>query len=174
MTSPASASLATQYGAAGTVSYLSPSAAQDAQAIAGGAHRIRHALDCITSAESVSVCFGAIARRGGRYTGLEALDSGWVTRRAVQAGVVMAFETTGVAVDYGADSPYTRPASVEKHSFAVEAAAEMQALLDAGKVTHHPVREVKGGWEGILKGLEMLKSGKVSGQKLVVRIPQDA
>jgi NADPH:quinone reductase-like Zn-dependent oxidoreductase len=175
ITSPASASLARQYGAAGTASYLSASVVEDARQAAGNGNgnQIRHALDCITNAESHAACMGAIARRGGRYACLEALDASWPgARKAVRAGVVMAYETTGHAVDYGAGSAYTRPARAESYALGVEAAAEMQALIDAGRVVPHPVRELKGGWDGILKGLDMLRGGKVSGEKLVVRIPQ--
>ncbi|KAI8630880.1 hypothetical protein F5Y19DRAFT_463740 [Xylariaceae sp. FL1651] len=173
VTSPASAYLAKQYGAAATVSYLSPSVAEDAQAAARGKHKIRHALDCITSAESAATCFGAIARRGGRYVCLEALEEGWVTRQAVSATVAMGYETTGTDHDFDPGSPYTRLADPTLHRLGVQWAAEVQALLDAGKLTHHPVREIKGGRDGIFKGLELLRRGKVSGEKLVVRIPQD-
>lgn len=181
ITSPASASLARQYGAANTASYLSASVVEDARraataAAAGsasGGAQIRHALDCITNAESHAACMGAIARRGGRYASLEVLDPSWPgARKAVTAGIVMAYEITGDAVDYGAESAYTRPASAESYALGVEAAREMQALIDGERVVPHPVRELKGGWHGILKGLEMLRGGKVSGEKLVVRIPQ--
>lgn len=144
-------------------------------ATANGSNQIRYALDCITNAESYAGCMGTIARRGGRYACLEALDTSWPgARKAVKTGVVMAYETTGLAVDYGADSAYTRPASAESYALGVEAAGEMQSLIDSGRVVPHPVRELKGGWEGIFKGLEMLRGGKVSGEKLVVRIPQAA
>ncbi|CAP62327.1 uncharacterized protein PODANS_0_210 [Podospora anserina S mat+] len=175
ITSPASASLARRYGAAGTASYLSASVVEDARQATGNGIQIRHALDCITNAESYAACMGAIARRGGRYVCLEALDASWPGgRKAVKVGVVMAFETTGYSVDYGAGSTYTRPARVESYKLGVEAAAEMQALIDDGRVVPHPVRELKGGWDGILKGLDMLRGAKVSGEKLVVRIPQDS
>ncbi|KAI1129529.1 chaperonin 10-like protein [Nemania abortiva] len=173
ITSPASAYLAKQYGAAATASYLSPSVAEDAQAAAGGKHKIRHALDCITTAESAAMCFSTIARRGGRYVCLEALEDGWVTRQAVHTNVAMGYETTGIDHDFGPSSPYTRLADPALHERGVRWAAEVQALLDVGKLTHHPVREIKGGWDGIIKGLELLRRGKVSGEKLVVRIPQD-
>lgn len=180
VTSPASASLATQYGAAATASYMSASVADEARQAAGGGggggakgNHIRHALDCITNAESHAACMGAIARRGGRYACLEALDPSWpAARKAVRAGVVMAYETTGHAVDYGHQSPYTRPARPESYALGVEAAAEVQALIDAGRLVPHPIRELKGGWDAILRGLDMLRGGKVSGEKLVVRIPQ--
>lgn len=185
ITSPASAALARQYGAVGTASYLSASVVEDARqaatataaaAAAGNAssgNHIRHVLDCITTPESHAACMGAIARRGGRYACLEALDTSWPgARKAVRTGVVMAYEIAGRAVDYGAESAYTRPASAKSYALGVEAVGEMQPLIDGGRVVPHPVRELKGGWDGILKGLEMLRGGKVSGEKLVVRIPQ--
>ena len=176
ITSPASAGLARQYGAAGTASYLSASVVEDARqaaAAATGGNQIRHVLDCITTLESYAACMGAIARRGGRYASLEALETSWPgARKAVRTAVVMAYEIAGCAVDYGAESAYTRPASAESYALGVKAAGEMQPLLDGGRVVPHPVKELKGGWDGILKGLEMLRGGKVSGEKLVVRIPQ--
>jgi hypothetical protein len=46
----------------------------------------------------------------------------------------------------------------------------MQKLLDAGKLKHHPVRQLDGRWDAIIEGLDMLKRGEVRGHKLVVRI----
>lgn len=40
-----------------------------------------------------------------------------------------------------------------------------------GRVVPHSVRELKGGWDRILRGPE-LRNRKVSGEKLIVRIPQ--
>ena len=45
------------------------------------------ALDCIISVESLSICFGVIARPGRRYAGLEALH-----RRADGKGVILVQE----------------------------------------------------------------------------------
>jgi hypothetical protein len=44
----------------------------------------------------------------------------------------------------------------------------VQHLIDDGKLRPSPVRLLPGRFEGILEGLEMLKEGTVSGQKLVV------
>jgi hypothetical protein len=46
----------------------------------------------------------------------------------------------------------------------------MQGLLDKGQIEPHPPQEITGRWEGIIKGLGMLKNGEVKGHKLVVRI----
>lgn len=45
-----------------------------------------------------------------------------------------------------------------------------QKLIDEGKLRHHPLRVIRGGIEDILKGLELVESGKVSGEKVVVRL----
>lgn len=43
-------------------------------------------------------------------------------------------------------------------------------FIDDGCVVLYLVREFKGGWDGIFKGLDMFCGVKVSGEKLVVRI----
>ena len=45
-----------------------------------------------------------------------------------------------------------------------------EKLVAEDKVRPHPKRLGMGGLEGVLKGLEELKAGKVSGEKLVYRI----
>jgi hypothetical protein len=46
----------------------------------------------------------------------------------------------------------------------------MQDLLDAGKLKTHPVKVVPGRYDGIMKGLQMLKAKQVSGEKLIVKL----
>ena len=87
----ASASLAMECGAIGTASYTSPNCLESIKSLAGGA-LIKHALDCITDAESVAICFGALSRVGGRYACLEDCPESWRTRRAVIVKAVMGFE----------------------------------------------------------------------------------
>lgn len=81
----------------------------------------------------------------------------------------MALEIYGkeVALERG----YEREARPEVYQAGVKWFQMIQRLLDEGKLQAHPVKVVPGGFEGIFKGLELLKRGAVSGQKLVVRIP---
>lgn len=159
-----------KYGAIGAASYASTTCVETIKSISPDTS-IRHALDCITDAESVSICFGAMARTGGRYACLEEFHDSWRTRRAVKVKVVMGFEMQGVDVDLGHDV-YTRKAKPELHAIGMVWTKEMQALLDAGMIMTQPIRELQGGFEGIIKGLHILKAGEVRGQKLVVRISQ--
>lgn len=133
---------------------------------------IRRAMDCITSAESVAICFAALARTGGRYACLEGLDSTFKTRRAVRTKEVMGFEGLGVPIHLmGQNSSfYSREVNEELFEVTIQFAVEMQALIDGGLIRAHPVLEVEGCWEGILRGLAKLQKGMVRGQKLVVRI----
>jgi NADPH:quinone reductase-like Zn-dependent oxidoreductase len=155
-------------GAIGTASYASVDCVKEIQRLAAGVP-IRHALDCITDARSAAICFAALGRTGGRYACLEALEESWRTRRAVKVKVVMGFEMQGVDVDLGHDV-YTRKARPELHALGMVWTKEMQALLDAGAVITPPIRELEGGFEGIIAGLHMLQAGEIRGEKLVARL----
>jgi hypothetical protein len=45
-----------------------------------------------------------------------------------------------------------------------------EKLVAGGKLKPHPKRVGNGGLEGVLKGMQEMKQGKVSGEKLVCRI----
>ena len=157
-----------KYGAAGTASYTSTTCVETIKSLAGGIP-IKHALDCITDAESSAACFQALSRAGGRYACLEDCDESWQTRRAVKVKAVMGFEMLGHDVDLGHPT-YARKANPELFNVGVTWAQEMQTLLDGGRITTQRIREVEGQFEGVIKALEMLKSGQVRGEKLVIRI----
>ena len=168
VTSTTSASLALKYGAVGTAIYTSPNCVQVIKEIACG-KPVKKVIDCITSEESAAHSFAAIARTGGRYTCLEGLDESFRTRRTVRTKEVMGYEGLGVKVDLG-PTPYSREANKRLLEVTMRVAAEMQKVIDTGLVKTHPVKEVPGRWEGIIKGLGILQRGEVRGQKLVVRI----
>ncbi|KAL4914780.1 chaperonin 10-like protein [Aspergillus aurantiobrunneus] len=165
-----SAELAMQYGASATASYESKDCVDSVKALAG--KPIRRVLDCITDAESASICYGALARTGGTYACLEECPDAWRTRRIVKVKEVMGFQVLGVDINLGA-SAYTRPGDQNLMAIGMQWAGEMQALMESGQLKAHPLRELSGGWEAIIEGLEMLRRGDVRGQKLVLRIPQN-
>jgi NADPH:quinone reductase-like Zn-dependent oxidoreductase len=167
-----SAELATAYGAHATAAYTSPTCDQDikdAIAALGISEPIRHAIDCITTRESAKLCFTALHRMGGRYACLEGLPAEWRTRRAVHVKEIMAFEGHGrdMIVD---DPTYSRTASPALFELCKRWTAEVQNLVDVGRLRCHPVREVKGGWEGVISGLATLQKGGVRGEKLAIQI----
>lgn len=162
--------MAMEYGAAGTASYTSTACAESIKSLAGG-KPIRHAMDCITTAESAATCFAAMARTGGRYACLEGLPQAWRTRPSVRVKEVMGFEGLGSEVNVaGGDPCYSRSANQGLFNVTARWAEEMQKLVDSAKIKPHPIQEVPGQWDGILRGLALLESGEVRGLKLVVRI----
>lgn len=165
-----SAPLVTKLGAVGTASYTSPTCSGEIRELAGGVP-IKHALDCITDAESAAVCFASLARVGSRYACLEAIPDAWVTRKSVALKVVMGFEGQDRDVDLG-HPVYSRKANPALHRVVARWARELQAVLDEDEssLVTQPVREVEGGFEGVIEALEMLQRGEIKGQKLVVAI----
>ncbi|KAI1298199.1 GroES-like protein [Xylaria venustula] len=166
--SPKSAPLVLRLGAIGSASYTSSDCVEDIKKLASGIP-IKHALDCITDAESVAACLASLARLGGRYACLEAVSDSWITRRAIVRKIVMGFEGQNYDVDLG-HPVYSRKANPALHAVAAQWAHELQPLLDDGCITTQPIREVSGGFEGIISGLAMLQRGEVKGEKLVVSI----
>lgn len=132
--------------------------------------RLKYVLDCIADADSVAICFAAIQRAGGRYVSLERVpDELLARRRAVRPTFVLAPEVFEEEIRLGQDG-YDRPASKEKHELAVRCMGMFQRLLDQGRLRAHPTEVLEGGLEGVVKGLERLATGEVSGKKLVAAI----
>ncbi|KAM4055901.1 zinc-binding dehydrogenase [Hirsutella rhossiliensis] len=163
--SPKSSELVRRYGAVGTASYLSSTVA-DIKKLAGGVP-IKHVLDCITTPESVSHCFEAISRVGGRYACLEAIPNGCTLRRAVKVKVVMGYEWESFDVEMN-HPVYSRKANPASEALRTTWVKEIQSLLDKREITTKPIREINGGFEGIIKGLNMIYRGEEGDKKLVV------
>ncbi|KAH8651345.1 putative alcohol dehydrogenase [Xylariales sp. PMI_506] len=163
-----SAAMVASYGATGSAAYTSAKCVETIKALAGG-KPIRHALDCITTADSAAICFAAMARTGGRYACLEALPQALRTRPSISVKEVMGFEGLGFDIILP-DAAYSRPANQALFELTVDWTQEVQKLVDAGQLKPHPIREVPGKWDGIIEGLGLLESGTVRGEKLVVRI----
>lgn len=64
------------------------------------------------------------------------------------------------------------PASSEDFEFAKEFMGITEKLLAEGKLKPHAEKVGKDGLQGVLQGLEDLKTGKVSGNKLVYLVEE--
>ena len=132
---------------------------------------LKFVIDIITDPESVGCCYESISRYGGQYTCLEFCLEELQSRRAVSVKFIMAYKVSGKELRFSGG--YERPASRESRAAAVRWFKMFQTLLDQGILRAHPVRLLPGGFEGVLHGLKMLKSGIVSGQKLVVSLADE-
>jgi len=65
------------------------------------------------------------------------------------------------------DGDYGRDARPEDRELGAKAFAAVQSLLDQGLIDTHPVKVMPGGWEGVMEGVDIIRSQALSGQKLV-------
>ena len=167
--SPKNHALAKAYGAEAVFDYSSPDCAQEIKAYTG--NYLRYVLDPFTDTKSIALCYGAMSRVGGRYACLEMYPDYMLERKTVKVGFVMGPALLGhrLALDYG----YERAEDPEMRAFGVEWYGSIQRLLDQGRLKPHPLKVLPGRFEAILKGIDMLKTKAVSGQKLIVRIAED-
>ncbi|KAI1457379.1 zinc-binding dehydrogenase family oxidoreductase [Annulohypoxylon moriforme] len=162
--SPHNFDLVRSYGASAVFDYAAKDTPDAIRKYTGA--RLKYVMDCIADETSVACCYAAVQRAGGFYTALELVpEESLRKRRAVKASFIMAPEVFGKEVKLSGG--YERPASEEKHQVAVRMFGVVQKLLDEGKLKAHPIQMLEPGLEGILDGLALLKSGSVSGKKLV-------
>ncbi|KEY72633.1 hypothetical protein S7711_06267 [Stachybotrys chartarum IBT 7711] len=128
--------------------------------------KLRHIYDCVADTASTTHCYAAFGRTGGRYVSLEMVPDELRTRRAVVAKVVLGYE--GLGEDVALSRGYESAADPTKLALAVKYMRIFQELLDEGSLQTHPIQQQHGGLQGVLQGLEILKSGAISGRKLVV------
>ncbi len=168
--SPRNFALARSYGADDVFDYNLPDCADRIRTATRGG--LRFALDPFTDTRSIALCYGALGLAGGRYACLDMYpDYLPDQRRAVKVGFVMGPALLGhrLALDHG----YERDADPDMRAFGVRWYATLQRLLDRGALRPHPLRVLDGApgpFDAILKGVDMLKSKAVSGEKLVVVI----
>ncbi|TVY19570.1 Trans-enoyl reductase [Lachnellula arida] len=68
------------------------------------------------------------------------------------------------------DGEYRREASAADRALSAMIFAATQTLLDNGLIKSRPVRVLADRWAGVIQGVDIIRTGAVSGQKLVVRV----
>lgn len=154
------------YGAEEVFDYNSPTCGADIRAYTR--NTCKYALDCITEASTMQICYEAIGRAGGRYCALEPYPERQHTRKAVTPDWVLGLTMYGKKV--AMDGVYGREPLIEDYEFAKKWFPTVQELLNGEKLRTHPLRHGEGSFEGVLQGIDILRKRMVSGQKLVYRI----
>ncbi|KAJ5358483.1 uncharacterized protein N7496_010896 [Penicillium cataractarum] len=162
--SPHNFELVRARGADHVLDHHSPALAQDIRALTG--NQLCIVLDCITTGESIIKCCDALAPpspdRRLQYCGL--FTVGALPRADVEAGFTMAYTALGESFQKW-DNYY--PGSVEDAQFIGDFMKLTSRLLEGRQVQTHPAEVGEGGLDGVLKGLDRLRRGDVSGVKLV-------
>jgi hypothetical protein len=143
--------------------YKSSTVIAGIQKAAGG--DLRHILDFMDEGVSPEFCYKAIGPSGGNYSTFLFPQQG--DRKIIQASMVMACNAYGsdfhkLGMDFAAGA--------ETYLFASIFCAFTEGLLAQGRFKLHPVTLGERGWEGISAGLDLMRSGAVSGTKLVLMV----
>ncbi|KAJ0423902.1 NAD(P)-binding protein [Aspergillus carlsbadensis] len=122
------------------------------------------AFDTVSVESSAKYCDLALSSKGGQYSSLLPIK---IERENVQSRSTMAYTVFGEKFIFG---PKEIPAQPEDRAFMETFCGVFEDLLASGRVKVHPPRVCDGGLDGILNGLQLLREGKVSGEKLVYNI----
>jgi NADPH:quinone reductase-like Zn-dependent oxidoreductase len=127
---------------------------------------IKHVFDTVSEGTSANICSNAMASSGGNYTSILAVD---FPRKDVNADVVFGYTINGEPFKMGPKGALVE-AKPEDRQFGEKFWNISEELLSAGKFKGHRYTVGSGGLHGVMSGLQRMKEGKVSGEKLVYRV----
>lgn len=133
---------------------------------------LKYALDCVSNSTSMMICYECIGSQGGRYVALDQFSLRQHTRRSVRPKWILANMTFGDPIHL--EGAYKRPADLSFRKFHQAWFEEAQNILSQGLLVPHPIKWMEGGLEGVSHGLDCLRKGEVSGQKLVYHIAENS
>jgi len=132
---------------------------------------IHHAFDCISEGSSPSITIHAMSSQGGIYSTLLPVPESDVRKLnpKVQYKTTLAYTVLGEFFKFG---PQDMPGKPEDFEFGKMFWELSRELLKQGKVKVHrlSLNKYGKGFEGVLKGMDAMRQGKVSGEKLVFTV----
>lgn len=140
--------------------FNSPSLVADIRDASKG--NLQHAFDCISTEVTARVCAESLGASGGQYSSLIRVQK--LPREDVSNKLTVAYTALGDSFTFKSNE---FPASKDDYAFMVDFQSLSSKLLEQGKIKPHPHHVKQGGLEGVLQGLQQLREGKVSGEKLV-------
>ncbi|KAF7928507.1 uncharacterized protein EAE98_005563 [Botrytis deweyae] len=153
-------------GADKVFDYNSPTCSQDIKDFTNDS--IKHAFDCMSEGSSPQITVSAMSSSGGVYSTLLPVATEEVHKynAKVENKSTLGYTCLGERFTFGATE---MPAKPEDFEFAKTFWEMSRGLLADGKIKVHKVSVNKfgEGFEGILSGMQAVKEGKVSGEKLV-------
>ncbi|KAF5362712.1 hypothetical protein D9758_011743 [Tetrapyrgos nigripes] len=141
--------------------YNDPEVTRKIRAYTNG--NLRHAVDCISEGSTPNQVNECMSEEGGTVSTLIPTQS---DRPEVKHVVSVAYMLFGKAFDF----PFPCEASPGMVEFANKSSRMIEKLVAGGKMVLAPIKVFPDGLAGVQEGLEYMKSGKVSGEKVVFRI----
>lgn len=153
-------------GADAAYDYNSPSCSKDIKEYTKD--QIKHVFDCISDVNSTKICVEAMSSAGGVYSTLQPVEQKTVTgiNKNVESKSTLGYTVVGESFTYG---PMEFPAVPADFEFGKTFWELSEKLLADGKVkVHKPtINKFGKGLEGVIQGMQHMREGKVSAEKLV-------
>ncbi|KAG8157330.1 hypothetical protein KVR01_012714 [Diaporthe batatas] len=167
--SPHNFAMVSDLGADAVFDYASPNVGSDIRELTQNG--LYYAFDCISTEESARICADALSEDTiSKKPVYSAVLYCHFPRKDVCVKFTVAQTIFGKSFNKPELGPEDFPEDTGDYEFGQTFWKIAEGLLAEGKFKVHP-RDVRGGGlEGVLKGLEELKVGKVSGKKLVYNI----
>lgn len=128
-------------------------------------------VDCICESSTMKDCLAVIGRRGGKYVGQEYFPETWNTRpKTVKASYFFGWDVMEGFGGFG--EGYERNGDEALREYGQKWKVMMNELVKEGNFIDIPIQILPGRFQGILDGIKMLESRKVSGKKLVVKVEE--
>ncbi|TYJ54732.1 hypothetical protein B9479_004580 [Cryptococcus floricola] len=172
--SPHSFSLVKSYGADAVLDYHNPDEAiAEALKITDGG--VELALDTISEGDSFRITVEMMGKKGKQFNALLPIPD-----NIQELNPELKTEFTGMSTLLGKEFEFLAlapgqtfyPAVPEDRRFGVEIFQQTPVLISKYGLKPNPV-QITGGFEDVTKGLELLKNGKISGKKSVIRIAEE-
>ncbi|TVY85435.1 Protein TOXD [Lachnellula suecica] len=162
--SPKNNDLVRSLGADEVFDYKDPECAAKIRKLTGD--KLKYAWDTVGDGSEV-ICDEALSSDSSicHYASVSITTK--VPRKDVKSSLVLMYTMFGKSFSKATTE---FPASKEDYEFGKTWMALTEKLVAEGKLKPHPKRVGSGGLEGALKGMEEMKAGKISGEKLVYRI----
>lgn len=130
-------------------------------------NKLKYAWDTVAEGNSAKICAEALTSEGGAKYGATLPVK--CPREDVESTNTLMYTVFGEGIKFGKDEI---PPIPEDFEYTKKFIALTEKLIAEGKVKAHRVKVGADGLKGVLKGLEDMKAGKVSGQKLVYRVEE--
>lgn len=129
---------------------------------------IKYVLDCIGTEESSTLASQTVVEAGGKLCTIQPgkRNTENVADR-LEVSDVLVFTAFYEELNYGKVTVAVRK---EDRDLSHELYRNLPSWLENGTMTPNKPRIVEGGLEGVEKGFELYRSGKISGEKVVYRI----
>lgn len=169
-------------GAAACFDYHSPTCGADVRSYTE--NKLYYAFDCISSPDSLRICYAAIAApapalkgqkpetysiQKARYVALDPFPVRAHTRRSIIPSWIIAFTVLDQPVNW--QHPFQREAKPAHRNWAGRIwFGLVQKLLEQGMIKGPEVEIRQGGLGSVMDGLADIRMGKVGGRKLVYAV----